>query len=364
MQNKLSKTRFMLAALLLTVIVLPVSAQYQEPDLSPEAKAAIEKYDSRTIFIGGFSKVSLNGKFGLINTNGEEIVPCKYDYVSYFHENMVEVRLNGKYGFFDIHGKEVVPCKYDCVWGYNNGTAKVVYKGCLGQIDANGKYTYSHDIILSDFEWLFDDWAPYDDCNGDPVLTIISDGKATEDWTTKTARLVYDKKTEKYFVVCSKKGEKDTKYQLDFTEKELVKMDGTRLVHRIILKTEAIQKPKPEPSLELESNIDEVFRSAAIMPSFPGGNEALMGFISSNINYPQSAIDNNIQGKVVVQFVVEKDGSVGVVKVVRSIDKDLDREAVRVCKSLPKFIPARNASGDPIRVWYTCPVAFNLKSVN
>lgn len=360
MQNKLSKTRFLLAALLLTVIVLPVSAQYQEPELSPEAKAAIEKYDSRTIFIGGFSKVSLNGKYGLINTNGEEIVPCKYDYVSYFHENMVEVRLNGKYGFFDIHGKEVVPCKYDCVWSYNNGTAKVVYKGCLGQIDANGKYTYSHDIILSDFEWLFDDWAPYDDCNGDPVLTIISDGKAIEDWTTKTARLVYDKKTEKYFVVCSKEGEKDTKYQLDFTENELVKMDGTRLVHRVFLKKEAVQEPKPEPSLELESNIDEIFHSAAIMPSFPGGNGALMNYLSSHVQYPTAAKDNGIQGKVIVQFVVEKDGRIGEVKVVRGVDKDLDREAVRVCKSLPRFSPGLNANREPVRVWYTMPVTFKL----
>ena len=109
---------------------------------------------------------------------------------------------------------------------------------------------------------------------------------------------------------------------------------------------------------------EEVFTSAVHMPSYPGGDAALMKYLNDHLRYPQSAADNNIQGKVIVQFVVEKNGKIGEVKVARSVDKDLDREAVRVCKSLPAFSPGRNAVGDPVRVWYTLPVTFKLQGVN
>mgnify|MGYP002624631979 CR=1 FL=1 len=103
---------------------------------------------------------------------------------------------------------------------------------------------------------------------------------------------------------------------------------------------------------------EEVFKSAAVMPSYPGGDEALFSFINSNIQYPQTAQDNGIQGKVIVQFVVEKDGSIGEVKVARGVDHDLDKEALRVCKMLTGFTPGRNKNGDSVRVWYTLPVTF------
>ena len=123
-------------------------------------------------------------------------------------------------------------------------------------------------------------------------------------------------------------------------------------------KKEEPKKEEPKPEKE------EVFSSAAHMPSFPGGDAALMKYLSSNIRYPQAAADNNIQGKVIVQFVVTKTGKIGEVKVARSVDKDLDREAIRVCKSLPAFSPGRNAVGDPVNVWYTLPVTFKLQGTN
>ena len=107
---------------------------------------------------------------------------------------------------------------------------------------------------------------------------------------------------------------------------------------------------------------DDVFMSAAHMPSFPGGDAALMSYINKHIKYPQSALDANIQGKVVVQFVVEKDGSVGEAIVARGLDKDLDQEAIRVSKSLPKFNPGTNANGEPVRVVYTYPVTFKISA--
>ena len=102
-----------------------------------------------------------------------------------------------------------------------------------------------------------------------------------------------------------------------------------------------------------------IFRHVEQMPEFPGGEAALMKFINENLRYPAAAIENGIQGRVVVQFVVKKDGSVGDVKVIRGIDPTLDQEAIRVCKTLPKFIPCIQ-NGIPVDVWFTIPVIFKL----
>lgn len=119
-------------------------------------------------------------------------------------------------------------------------------------------------------------------------------------------------------------------------------------------KEEVVQeKPREEKKKE------EVFTHVEQMPKFPGGDAELYKFISNNLNYPAMAIENNVQGRVVVQFVVTKDGSIGNVKVVRSVDRDLDNEAIRVCKKLPKFIPGKQ-NGQPVNVWYTLPVTFKL----
>ena len=97
------------------------------------------------------------------------------------------------------------------------------------------------------------------------------------------------------------------------------------------------------------------------MPHFRGGDAALMEYLQENIVYPPEAVKNKIQGRVIVQFVVEKDGSIGEVKVVRSVEESLDAEAVRVVKTLPKFFPAREG-GETVAVWYTLPVTFKLSS--
>lgn len=105
----------------------------------------------------------------------------------------------------------------------------------------------------------------------------------------------------------------------------------------------------------------KVYRSVDQMPQFPDGDVALMKYLQSEIKYPMNAAKNNIQGRVVVQFVVDENGDIGEVKVVRSIDEELDAEAVRVIKSLPKFIPGRE-NGEAVSVWYTLPVSFKLQS--
>ena len=105
---------------------------------------------------------------------------------------------------------------------------------------------------------------------------------------------------------------------------------------------------------------DDIFVDYEQQPQFPGGETALLQYLQENIKYPPKALKDSIQGRVVVQFVVDKAGSVGEVKVVRSVNKDLDDEAVRLIKTLPKFYPGRQ-NGQAVAVWYTLPVTFKLQ---
>ena len=125
-------------------------------------------------------------------------------------------------------------------------------------------------------------------------------------------------------------------------------------------KNEVVVEEKAERPKEV---VEQVFTAVEQMPQFPGGEAALMKYLQSHINYQPMAAEMNVQGKVIVQFVVDKTGKVGEVKVVRSVDKELDREAARVCKSLPKFTPGRQ-NGQAVSVWYTLPVNFKLQGTN
>ncbi|MDY6292664.1 MAG: TonB family protein [Bacteroidales bacterium] len=116
-------------------------------------------------------------------------------------------------------------------------------------------------------------------------------------------------------------------------------------------------------NINVEDENDAV-SGCAHMPSFPGGDQALMKFINNNMKYPPEALKNGIEGKVIIQFVVTNSGKIGKVKVVRSVNKELDQEAVRLIKMLPDFSPGRNAMGEPVNVWYTLPVSFNLSNNN
>jgi len=118
-----------------------------------------------------------------------------------------------------------------------------------------------------------------------------------------------------------------------------------------------VEEKKPEP---VEDN--KVFDVVEQKPQFPGGEAALLKYVSEHIRYPAMAQENNIQGRVIVQFVVTKTGNVGEVKVVRGKDPDLDKEAVRVVKSLPKFVPGK-MNGHAVNVWYTLPIQFKLQGI-
>ena len=108
---------------------------------------------------------------------------------------------------------------------------------------------------------------------------------------------------------------------------------------------------------EPEDQIFEIVENPAVPPT--GDIPSLLKWIANHIEYPQSALDNNIQGKVVLRFVVEKDGSIGDVVVARKVDPALDKEAVRVLKSMPKWTPGKQR-GKAVRSYFTLPIAFVL----
>lgn len=125
----------------------------------------------------------------------------------------------------------------------------------------------------------------------------------------------------------------------------------------VLKAVEEIATPEP-PKQEAEQN--KVFDVVEQQPQFPGGMGALNQWLGSNIKYPAMAVENGIEGRVIVQFVVERDGSVSGVHVVRGVDSSLDREATRVVAQMPKWIPGKQ-NGSAVRVKYTVPVTFRLQ---
>lgn len=111
---------------------------------------------------------------------------------------------------------------------------------------------------------------------------------------------------------------------------------------------------------EKEEEEAQVFFIVEEMPEFPGGEAALRRFIANSIKYPQIAQENGIQGRVYVQFVVDRDGSITDAKVARGVDPSLDKEALRVVNTLPKWKPGMQR-GKPVKVSYTVPINFVLQ---
>ena len=114
------------------------------------------------------------------------------------------------------------------------------------------------------------------------------------------------------------------------------------------------------PSVEAsETEQETAYKAADIMPKYPGNDGAMMKYLAENIQYPAEAVSEMIQGRVIAQFVVKRDGSIGEVKIVRSIHPLLDAEATRLIRSFPKFEPGI-LDGKPVDVWYTIPITFKL----
>ena len=104
----------------------------------------------------------------------------------------------------------------------------------------------------------------------------------------------------------------------------------------------------------------KVFEKAEIMPEFPGGEQAMINFVATKVTYPKEAMEKEISGRVLVGFIVEKDGSITETEVVKGIGGGCDEEAVRVVKAMPKWKPGKQ-KGKPVRVHFMLPIIFKLQ---
>lgn len=127
----------------------------------------------------------------------------------------------------------------------------------------------------------------------------------------------------------------------------------------------ASQRPKSNNTsshyspLKIEDTENKIYDLVETMPEFPGGSQAMFAFIEKNLRYPQSALKDSVQGRVIVQVIINRDGSVTEPNVLRSIDARLDREALRIMEIMPKWKPGLQ-QGKPVRVKYAIPITFRL----
>lgn len=148
----------------------------------------------------------------------------------------------------------------------------------------------------------------------------------------------------------------DSTDTLQTKKKQTGKSEKTAAFQAPIVKEDTLMVPK---SVEVNAMVlnDKLFGLVEEMPSFPGGPAALMAFIANNIRYPQVVHGDGLQGRVVVGFIIEKDGRITHAKVMRSVDPSLDKEALRLIQSMPKWIPGKQ-DGRLVRTRYYVPVSF------
>jgi len=139
--------------------------------------------------------------------------------------------------------------------------------------------------------------------------------------------------------------------QLMSADQAQVEVQNTEVVEEVAVVAE-----------EVKENVDdaEPFVVVEEMPMFPGGETELLKYIADHTQYPEVAKENNIQGKVIVRFCVTSKGGVDKVEILKSVDPELDKEAIRVVKTLPAFKPGKQG-GKPVPVWYMVPINFTLK---
>ena len=143
-----------------------------------------------------------------------------------------------------------------------------------------------------------------------------------------------------------------TEIKADISVKTVEGVEGGNVDIADLLQHKVIVEDKKE-EIQIFNHVEE-------MPKFPGGDQALLKWLSDNIQYPPIAQEQGIQGTVSIRFVVKPDGSVDDVEIVKSLDPSCDREAVRQVKRLPKFIPGKQ-NGNPVHVYFNLPVRFKLQ---
>lgn len=270
-------------------------------------------------FSDGLAVVVVDGwdysKYGFIDKKGEFVFVPTFDYATGFSEGLAFVCDSEGCGFIDRDGKFVIRLK--------NGNARPFSEG-LAAVKINGKWGYM-------------------DKSGEMVIPAIYEEACS---FTNGLAMVF--------------GEGDNTYYID--KKGKVVKSFAFVLDRMDMYLDIVEDDFADEELEAYEKFgdQEIYQIVEKMPEFPGKEEALMKYIGENIKYPQAARDAGIEGRVFVGFVIEPDGSVTNVKLIRGIGGGCDEEAMRVIKSLPKWKPGTQ-KGKAVRVSYQVPVLFKLK---
>lgn len=302
----------------------------------------IPKYEKAESRVRSYGYVLLNGKYGFIDSTGHEAIPPMYDQVMWFKDGIARVELNGKWGWVDKQNKTVIPFVYD--------ELPTDFWGGLARVSKNEKYGFinTRNKLVIPFE--------YDDAG------LFGNGLA---FVSKNDLYGFVDKTGKTIIPFEYNGAEDF-----HGGEALVYKDGKNLIidihGKVLREIPAMEMEYGDivaPVVEEEPRLEEepaVLMYVEQMPSFPGGDAAMLEYLKQSIVYPPDAVDNNIQGRVYLQMVVDKDGNVTDVKVVRGVHALLDKEATRVVKAMPKWTPGMQ-NGKAVSVRYTLPINFTLK---
>lgn len=376
------------------------------------------QFDGASCFENGYAEVKISGKWGYIDKTGKVVVPCKYDEGSAFQKNgnaWVMTESGGKkiYHLIDGQGKilstvedkEVVFFeKNTVVWFIDGGKWLVTdYEGkALATYDDvefdEGNYYSDEDMIavrqgrkwgLADKDYrivipcryrsverygqgpgaivtLDDGSTRYIDRRGRTIFKL--DGlesvkKVREDLYMVLIRSMDGEHYNKWGLVDGKGRSTFSKEELESARKAYI--EDLELYERREYSEEVVEnvvgevKAEPESAKE-SSDDDEVFVLVEDSPEFPGGMDSLYAFLGANIHYPAEAKKDSIEGLVFVQFVVEKDGSIYNIRVLRDIGGGCGEEVVRVMNMMPKWQPAKQR-GTPVRCQFNLPVKFSLE---
>lgn len=372
------------------------------------------QFDGASYFENGYAEVMISGKWGYIDKTGKVVVPCKYDdgrafqkngnawvmtksgekkiyhlidgqgkilstvedkEVVFFEKNtvvwfidggkwlvtdyegkalatyddveldegdyysdedMIAVRQGRKWGLADKDYRLVIPCKYRRAEGYSNDRGAIVTlkDGSTRYIDRRGRTIFKLD-------------------------GLESVKKVREDLYMVLIRSMDREYSNKWGLVDGKGRSTFSKEELEGARKTYI--EDLESFERREYPENVVEEEKAEPeSVTESSDEDEVFVLVEDSPEFPGGMDSLYAFLGANIHYPAEAKKDSIEGLVFVQFVVEKDGSIYNIRVLRDIGGGCGEEVVRVIKMMPKWQPAKQR-GTPVRCQFNLPVKFSLE---
>lgn len=374
------------------------------------------KYYVARKFSNGLAPVRMGGKWGYIDKSGREVIPCKYDFCYDFQKNgtaivrvendkklqhyiidrndnvkaiiedrvcvgykdnsilwcmhgeerrsyrltdyegkelasydgvlledgdyysdgaMIPVRQGRKWGLADKDYRLIIPCKYRRAEGYSNGRGAIVTlkDGSTRYIDRRGRTILKLDGLMG-------------------VVKVGKDLYEVVIYST-------DESSFRIGLVDGKGRSTFSKEELESARKAY--LESLESFERREYPENVVEEEKAEPeSVTESSDDDEVFVIVEDSPEFPGGVDSLYAFLGANIHYPAEAKKDSIEGYVFVQFVVEKDGSIHNMKVLRDIGGGCGEEVVRVIKLMPKWQPAKQR-GEPVRCQFRLPVKFSLE---